>query len=109
MTKKTVIIAIVFAVTVFVHYWNNHYILNYSRKTNELTELCKSKNDINLQLITVNSKLSSRDRIQKIARKELGMFFPLNTENIHTIRVSKKNDSFRLLDYFVPSVEALEN
>jgi len=109
MTKRIILIIALFALIVFSHYANNHYILRYSRKTNELAELFKSNNDINIQLVTVNSQLSSRDRIQQIAHNKLGMFFPLSKENIHTIKVGKKNDSFRLIDYIVPSIEALEN
>jgi cell division protein FtsL len=109
MTKRIVITLLFISLVVFFHYQNNYNILKYSRNANELKEVLKSKNDINIQLITVNSKLSSRDRIQKIAFEKLGMFFPLTKEKVHTIKISKKDNQFCLIDYIIPSVEALEN
>jgi cell division protein FtsL len=109
MTKRIIVVIFIVSLAVFFHYQNNHHILKFSRKANELKEVLKSKNDINIQLITVNSKLSSRDRIQKIAFEKLGMFFPITKENVHTIKINKKDNRFCLVDYIIPSVEALEN
>jgi cell division protein FtsL len=72
-----------------------------------LTDVYKSNQDINLNLITVNSKLGSRERIQKLAYEELGMFYPIDNANVHNIKINSRKESFCLIDYIVPSAEAL--
>ena len=52
----------------------------------------------NLDLITLNSKLSSRDRIQRLASDNLNMFFPADNESVHNIKFdNKKNTTISVL------------
>ena len=107
MNKKFILFVLVISIIIFSHYYNKHRILNYTRQCNKLTDVYKSNQDINLNLITVNSKLGSRERIQKLAYEELGMFYPTDNANVHNIKINTRKESFCLIDYIVPSAEAL--
>jgi len=107
MNKKVLFLVFIISVCVFIHYFDQHAILKDARITNELTETYKSQKDINLNLITINSKLGSRDRIQKLAFENLGMFYPQNATSVHNIVMNSKDETFCLVDFIVPSAEAL--
>ena len=107
MNKKAIVFILVVFIFIFSHYYNKHKILDYARQCNKLTDVYKSNQDINLNLITVNSKLGSRERIQKLAYEELGMFYPTDNANVHNIKINSRKESFCLIDYIVPSAEAL--
>ena len=107
MNKKIIILVIVICSCIFTHYYNQHKILGDARLTNELTETYKSQKDINLNLVTVNSKLGSRERIQKLAFENLGMFYPQDATSVHNIVMNTKDETFCLVDFIVPSAEAL--
>jgi len=107
MNWKVIVIVLLFIVSIFSHYSNKHKILSYGRKLDESRELYQSQKVDNLNLITTNSKLSSRERIQRLASQQLGMFYPANNDNVHNIRFDNKKKTFRILDYIVPSAEAL--
>ena len=104
---KKVIIIISLFIIVFCHYFNKHKILKTSRDSMKLTELIKSKKDINLLLVMENIELSSRYRIEKLATEELDMYYPENSETRHTIIFDKKKETFCLVDYIIPSAEAI--
>lgn len=107
MNWKIIIIVSLIFVSIFSHYSNKHKILVYGRKLDESREFYQAQKVNNLNLITLNSKLSSRDRIQRLASENLDMFFPTNNENVHNIKFDNKEKTFRLIDYIVPSAEAL--
>ncbi|MCK4654674.1 MAG: hypothetical protein KAU01_09525 [Candidatus Cloacimonetes bacterium] len=107
MNKKLIIIILILCGIIFVHHYNKHKILIYSRQYYELSDIYKSKKDINLNLVSINSKLGSRERIQNLAFEKLEMFYPDNDQNIHNIKMNNKKKSFCLIDYIVPSAEAL--
>lgn len=94
-------------VGVFVHYHNQHNILRFSRQINNIEETLKSAKDINLELVTQNSTLSSRERIQKLAIEHLGMNYPDDATEVHNIVMNTKDKTFCLVDFIVPSAEAL--
>jgi len=106
MSYKVVIIVFVIFSTIFLHYFNKHNILSISKENNKLTELLKSRKDINLSIVMENIELSSRYRIEKIATEELNMFYPEDTSSRHLIVMNKDERSFSLIDYIIPSVEA---
>ena len=107
MNWKVIVIALLIVISIFSHYSNKHKILDYGRKLDESRELYQAQKVDNLNLITTNSKLSSRERIQRLASQRLGMFYPINNDNVHNIRFDNKKKTFRLIDYIVPSAEAL--
>ena len=107
MNWKVTVIVILVLVSIFCHYSNKHKIIVYGRKLDESRELYQAHKVNNLDLITLNSKLSSRDRIQRLASQNLDMFFPTDNENVHNIKFNNKKETFRLIDYIVPSAEAL--
>ena len=75
----------------------------------QLYEINKSYKEVNLFLINQNCKLSSRERIQKLAFEKLDMIYPEDNKNIYNIKMDKKKETFCLIDYIVPSVEALND
>ena len=81
--------------------------LKYSRKIDKLNENIKSLKNINRILVNEHNDLSSDSQIEKKAIEELSMFFPKNNKHKHNIRFNKKDKSFYLIDYIVPSAEAL--
>ena len=107
MNWKVIVILLLIVFSIFSHYSNKHMILNYGRKLDESREQYQAQKVDNLNLITTNSKLSSRERIQRLASQRLGMFYPINNDNVHNIRFDNKKNTFRILDYIVPSAEAL--
>ena len=107
MSKRAVILIVIFFAIIFVHYHNQHKILGYSRETSDLMETYKSQKDINLDLVTANSKLSSRERIQNLAYNELDMSYPEDATSVHNIMMNSREETFCLVDFIVPSAEAL--
>jgi len=107
MNWKVIVILLLIVFSIFSHYRNKHMILDYGRNFDESRELYQAQKVDNLNLITTNSKLSSRERIQRLASQRLGMFYPINNDNVHNIRFDNKKNTFRILDYIVPSAEAL--
>jgi len=104
--KFIVIVFLIFA-SFFCHYSNKHKIIVYGRSLNGSQELLQAEKVINLDLVTTNNKLSSMDRIQQLASENLSMFYPTNNDNVHNIKFNNKKETFRLIDYIVPSAEAL--
>ncbi len=107
MNWKIIVIAFLIIVSIFCHYSNKHNMIVYGRKLDDAKELYQAHKVNNLNLITLNSKLSSRDRIQRLASQNLDMFFPTDNESVHNIKFDNKKETFRLIDYIVPSAEAL--
>ncbi|HPR17174.1 MAG TPA: hypothetical protein PLD62_02905 [Candidatus Cloacimonadota bacterium] len=107
MKFRVIVLILMIFGAVFVHYQNQHIILAYSRQIDDINESIKSAKDINLELITCNSTLGSRDRIQKLAYEQLGMRYPNDATNVHSITMNSKTETFCLVDFIVPSVEAL--
>ncbi|MCK5050190.1 MAG: hypothetical protein KAS53_00525 [Candidatus Cloacimonetes bacterium] len=107
MNWKVIVIAVLILVSIFCHYSNKHMIIVYGRELDAARELYQAQKVNNLDLITLNSKLSSRERIQRLASQNLDMFFPTDNENVHNIKFNNKKETFRLIDYIVPSAEAL--
>ena len=107
MNRRVVLLIVLFFMIIFVHYNNQHKILGYSRETNELLETYKSQKDINLDLVTTNSRLGSRDRIQKLAYEKLGMNYPQDASGVHNIMMNSRKETFCLVDFIVPVAEAL--
>lgn len=107
MNWKVITIVLLIFVSIFCHYSNKHNIIVYGRKLDESKEFYQAQKVDNLNLITANSKLSSRERIQRLASQQLDMFYPINNDNVHNIRFDNKKKTFRLIDYIVPSAEAL--
>jgi len=107
MNWKIIVIILLVFVSIFFHYSNKHSIIIYGRKIDESRELYQACKVDNISLITMNSKLSSRDRIQRLASDNLNMYFPEDNDNIHNIKFDNKKKTFRLIDYIVPSAEAL--
>ncbi|HHE38644.1 MAG TPA: hypothetical protein ENL20_08745 [Candidatus Cloacimonetes bacterium] len=107
MKYKIILLLIIFLTTVFSHYYNKHKIIKYERESNRLIEIYNSKKDLNLNYLNINSKLCSRERIQKLAIEKLNMFYPDDTSNIHNIKIDNRKETFCLIDYIIPSAEAL--
>ena len=92
---------------IFFHYYNKHKIIEISRQKNVLLERLNSEKNVNLNLVIANNNLTSRVRIQQLASEKLGMFYPKNKSKIHTIEFNRKKNTFCLVDYIIPSAEAL--
>jgi len=105
-SHKVAIVVFVIFTTIFLHYFNKHHILKISKENSKLSELLKSRKDINLILVMENIELSSRYRIENLATEKLNMFYPEDTSSRHTIVMNKEERSFSLIDYIIPSAEA---
>jgi len=109
MNRKIFFLIIIFFGVIFSHFYNKHKIMIDSRKCDLIQKQLKSCQEQNLFLISENCKLSSRERIQALAISKLGMIHPIDPSNTYTIKINKNKDSFCLIDFIVPSVEALTN
>lgn len=107
MSRRAVVLTVLFFVIIFVHYHNQHKILAFSREANDLLETYKSQKDINLDLVSINSQLGSRERIQNLAYERLGMFYPEDATSVHNIMMNSRQETFCLVDFIVPVAEAL--
>lgn len=107
MKTRLLILVVLILVSVFVHYHNQHKILSYSRRISDINENLKSAKDINLDLVTYNSTLGSRERIQKLAYEQLGMCYPNDATDVHSIVMNSQDETFCLVDFIIPSAEAL--
>jgi cell division protein FtsL len=107
MSKKIFLLVLILFGAVFCHFYNKHKIMIDSRKCNQLMEQLKSYREQNNYLINQNCRLSSRERIQEIAINDLGMIHPTDPSSTFTIKIDKAKNKFCLIDFIVPSVEAL--
>lgn len=107
MNFKILVILVLLVSSIFFHYYNKHKIIELSREKNLIQEKYNSEKDVNLNLVIANNNLNSRTRIQKLAAEKLGMYFPKDKKNIHTIEFNRKKNTFCLVDFIVPSAEAL--
>ncbi|MGK9368137.1 septum formation initiator family protein [Melioribacter sp. Ez-97] len=86
-TIRFIFIVFVFAFLIFLHVATVNEIKNMTREKITKTELLNEKlNRIEMNTVEIQ-KLSSEERIVKIAKDTLGMLSPI--ENLNTIRVDK--------------------
>jgi len=107
MSRKIFLLIVILFCTIFCHFYNKHKIMIDSRNYNRLQEELKSCREQNYFLIHENCRLSSRERIQELAVNKLDMYLPKDPTNTYTIKIDRDKDSFCLIDFIVPSVEAL--
>jgi cell division protein FtsL len=93
--------------SVFCHFSNKHVIYKTARENIKLAEIVASKKDLNRTYQAENIELSALARIEHIAIQELGMEYPNNKLARHTILYNESKQTFSLLDFFIPTVEAL--
>lgn len=93
-------------VAVFFQFMNKHQVLLDIKETDSLCKTLQSLQEVNQDLLACNSKLLARDRIKKLASEQLGMIFA--TEAPQSIGIVD-DDSYRLIDFLVPTAEALTN
>lgn len=107
MNKKFFILILILFCLIFSHFYNKHKIMIDSRKYDRLVEQFKSYQEQNNNLLNENCRLSSRERIQAIAADKLGMIYPKDPSSTYTIKIDKEKNKFCLIDFIVPSAEAL--
>jgi len=107
MSKKWLILLLLIIVFTFCHYYNKHRIIHLTREYTKINEKYFYLKSINSQLLTTNNSLSCRTRIHKLAIEELNMILPENSESVHLISFNPHKKDFCLIDYVVPSAEAL--
>ncbi len=111
MRKKLVLLAVFVSLLVFAHYYNKHNILNSEKEIARLEKVCAAERLLNSDLKLDYIRLSARERIQKYARQNLDMVLPDQADNsVHYVKETRLNDEtkrFSLIDFFVPSMEAL--
>ncbi len=107
MKSKILIIFVILISSVFFNFLNKHNIIKYSQKIDQLEKILHSKQELNQDLLSINSKLISRDRIQKLAYEKLGMIY--SSTPPRTIYEDRDKRSYRLIDFIVPTAEALNN
>ncbi|MBN1949293.1 MAG: cell division protein FtsL, partial [Candidatus Cloacimonetes bacterium] len=105
--RKILILFLATFAVIFCHYYNQHKILINAKEVTRLQDEIKSYREMNQNLTAENYQLSSRERIQELAYSQLGMFYPDNYDHVYNIQLDKAKENFFLIDYIVPSVEAL--
>lgn len=108
MTRKLLLIIVLVFTAIIGHFVNNYVMFKMSRQMDQIQTKIDSYSEINLILLSENSQLSSRERIQELAITQLGMFFPANNTNVFDINWNKKKGQFCLIDFIIPSVQALD-
>ncbi len=108
MRKKLLLVFILLAVTTIGHFVNNHLIFKMSRRIDEIQSRIDSLSEIHVSLLSRNSQLSCRERIQELAITKLGMFYPDSNKNVYDINWNREKGQFCLIDYIIPSVQALD-
>ena len=107
MIKKLSLIIFIVILSLFFHYFNKHKILKYRREIGQLQENYGYIKAANAKLITDNNQLRCRGRIVRLAIDELGMTFPAEDARIHNIKFDPDRNTFCLIDYIIPSAEAI--
>lgn len=109
MRKSIIVIVLMIFLSIFCHFYNKHVIFQTARENIELEDILNSKKDLNRNLRMENIDLNSLARIETIAMSELNMIYPENDKDRHTILFDESKQMFSLLDFFIPTVEALVN
>ncbi len=111
MRKKLVLLSVFVAFLVFMHYFNKHHILNCEKDIVQLEKICAAERLVNSDLKLEYIRLSARERILKYAEQKLDMVLPDQSNNsVHYVKETRLSDEtkrFSLIDFFVPSMEAL--
>ncbi len=111
MKIKILILIFLIGFTVFSHFINQHKILKYSRKIQKIEKKLNSEKIINGEMKLSFNRLSSRDRIEKLAVEELGMITPKpGQNNLFYIRevTDKSEKEYCIIDFFAPSLKVIE-
>lgn len=109
MSKRLLLIVMLLIIGTIFHFINNHLIFDMAHEIDNIESKIDSFREINLILLSRNSQLSSRERIQELAITQLDMFYPADNTNVYDINWDKEKGCFSLVDYIVPSVQALDN
>lgn len=111
MKFKLIFFIILLTGSVFFRFSNMNRILHLNRENRSLMTVYNAESALYNQLLEINQKLSSRERITKIAYEELGMVLPVENEKTKIVYVKEKPErssvGFKLLDYLTPTVEAI--
>ena len=101
----------VLLLTVFFRYFNLHHIMRLEGETLRIEERLQTETIRNRELWLAHSRLSSRERICRLAEEKLGMITPSPTRQYaFTIRESgatAKDQSYSLVNFFIPTAQAL--
>ncbi len=109
MRKSAIVIVLMIFSSIFFHFYNKYIIFKTARENIELEDILNSKKDLNRNLRMENIDLNSLARIESIAMSELNMTYPEKDNERHTILYDESKQMFSLLDFFIPTVEALVN
>jgi|GEM_PF-1212254 len=111
MKRRLFILFFTVCLTVFFHYFNLHAIMRLEKESQRLDDQLEAEKISNRELWLDFNRLSSRDRICPLAAEQLGMVFPTpQNQYVYTIRESRVNDkerAYSLIDFFIPTAEAL--
>lgn len=89
----------------YIHNYNKSKILSYNFKYEKYAAELEGLNSLNQDLISERSTLVV-SALQH-AEEDLGMTNSKNNDYIKNISYNDKKDVFRMIDFIVPSVEAL--
>ncbi|MCD4829988.1 MAG: hypothetical protein K8R90_11215 [Candidatus Cloacimonetes bacterium] len=111
MKLRLLILFIVICLTVFFRFFNMHHIMRLGGESQRLEERLQVETIHNRELWLTFNRLSSRERICRLATESLGMLFPSHTQQYsYTIRESgrsARDHSYSLVNFFIPSAQAL--
>lgn len=104
MKIRFLLIFLVIILAIYMNFINKHEIMKFSEQTESALKILQSRQEVNQDLLSVNSKLLARDRIKKLASEELNMIFAESTP----LNIGRDdNNRYKLIDFFVPTAEAL--
>jgi cell division protein FtsL len=107
MNRFFIIVVFLVLVSFFFHFYNKHVIFQTARENLKLEEMLETKRDLNRSLVSENIKLCSLARIESLAMEKLEMEYPEKDGSRHTILYNETKQTFSLLDFFIPTAEAL--
>jgi cell division protein FtsL len=110
MQMKVTLFILCAILTIFLHFMNEHSIVQSTREYTRLEKLLNAERTINTELWIENNELTSRDRIAQIATSQMGMVCPKTDGNaVVYIKESESKDKvlFSLIDFISPEAQAL--
>lgn len=104
---KIFLISFILLIAIYSNFMNKHKVIKLTQKIDKKVIILQSMQEINQDLLAKNSKLLSRDRIKKLASEELGMFFSSAAPT--TITENNEKDPYRIINFLIPTADALNN
>lgn len=110
MRGKLLILAAVFGLAVFLNFFNNNRIVQYTRQLSELESAYNAEKNINTELLVELDDLKSGRHIASLVRVEMSNFIPEAEANnviyVHEPSPQQKQGKYCIIDLIASKAEA---